>query len=415
MSATHYQRKTCRLCGSRNLDIALHYVPTPPADAYVPNEMRDVVQEVYPLDLYLCEDCGFSQLCDVIRADSIYVDYIYETKSSLGLVDHFQRYANTVLDHIKPPPGSLVVDLGSNDGTLLRFFKDRGMKVLGVDPAREIALDATKSGVETLPEFFTAKLSRQIRQQWGSATIVTANNIFANVDELGEFTDSVRTLLSPDGVFVFESYYLGDLIKNMVFDFIYHEHLSSFSVAPLVGFFRRHGMELIDAQRIPTKGGSLRYTVQLAGGGRAVSSNVAELLAQEDRDGLGRMDTFKAFAAKIDSAKEQLRALLSKLKSEGKTIAGYGASATTTTLIYHFGLGDFLSYMVDEYSRKQNVLSPGLHLPVLPPQTLIDRKTDYVVIIAWRYVQPILEKNRAYREQGGRFIVPLPVLEIIGL
>jgi SAM-dependent methyltransferase len=393
--------------------MALHYTATPPADAYVSLEYRDVVQEVYPLALYLCHDCGFSQVCDVIRADSIYVDYIYETKSSLGLVDHFQRYADAVLNRIKPQPGALIVDLGSNDGTLLRSFKERGMTVLGVDPAREIAHAATVSGIETLPEFFTAELSRRIRRERGAVTIVTANNIFANVDELGEFTENIRTLLSPDGVFIFESYYLSDLIENMVFDFIYHEHLSSFSVTPLVSFFRRHGMELIDAHRVPTKGGSLHYTAQLAGGPRPISATVGELVVEEARRGLGRIETFKAFAARIDFAKEQLLALLGKLKGEGKTIAGYGAAATTTTLIYHFELGNYLDYLVDEYSRKQNVLSPGLHLPVLPPQVLIDRKTDYVVILAWRYVQPILEKNRAYRDQGGRFIVPLPNLQMI--
>jgi SAM-dependent methyltransferase len=413
MSTTHYFRDTCRLCCSRNLEIALHYVPTPPADAYVPYEAANIVQEVYPLDLYLCHDCGFSQVSDVIRADSIYVDYIYETKSSLGLVDHFKRYAAAVIDQYNPPPGALVIDLGSNDGTLLRFFKERGMTVLGVDPARDIALEATKAGLETLPEFFTAQLSHRIRAERGPATIITANNIYANVDELGDFTDSIRDLLAPDGVFVFESYYLSDLIKNMVFDFIYHEHLSSFSVKPLAGFFQRHGMELINAQRVPTKGGSLRYTAQLAGGPRPVSPRVAELIADEERDGIGRIETFKAFAARIETAKQELRGLLTKLKQEGKTIAGYGAAATTTTLIYHFGLGDFLSFMVDEYARKQHVLSPGLHLPVLPPQALIDRKADYALIIAWRYVNPILEKNKAYRDQGGRFIVPLPTVEVV--
>ena len=158
MAATHYRRDTCRLCGSRNLEIVLHYEPTPPADAYLPANQGHIVQESYPLDLYLCQDCGFSQLCDVLRANSIYVDYIYETKSSLGLVDHFRRYANSVLDRIQPPRGALVVDLGSNDGTLLRPFKERGMNVLGVDPAREIAHDATASGIETWPEFFTADL-----------------------------------------------------------------------------------------------------------------------------------------------------------------------------------------------------------------------------------------------------------------
>ena len=409
----HYRRDTCRLCGSRKLDVALHYTPTPLADAYVPAKEGEVVQAVYPLDLYLCRDCGFTQLCDIVRADSIYVDYIYETKSSLGLVDHFRSYADDILGRVMPPRGSLVVDIGSNDGTLLRRCKERGMAVLGVDPAHDIARSATASGIETLPEFFTVELSRRIRRDRGAATIVTANNIFANVDDLDEFTDAARTLLGPDGVFVIESSYLGDLIENKIFDFIYHEHLSSFRVAPLVPFFRRHGMELMHVQRVPTKGGSLRYTIQLASGRRPVTAAVAELLAEENRRGLDRLETFKAFAADIAALKDQLHALLDRLVKENKTVAGYGASATSTTFIYELGLGQYLSYLVDEYPRKQNTLSPGLHLPVLPPQTLIDRKTDYVLVLAWRYIEPILSKNQAYRNNGGRFILPLPKLQVI--
>jgi SAM-dependent methyltransferase len=411
--ATYHHRDTCRLCGSRDLEVALHYVPTPPADAYVPVDHAHVRQDVYPLDLYLCRTCGFAQLCDVIKADSIYVDYIYETKSSLGLVDHFQRYANAVIDRLKPPNGELVVDLGSNDGTLLKAFKKRGMRVFGVDPAREIALAATQAGIETVPTFFDADVSRQIRERQGPATIITANNIFANVDDLDEFTNNIRSLLSGDGVFIFESYYLGDLIDNMVFDFIYHEHLSSFSVTPLIGFFSRHGMELIDVERVPTKGGSLRYTVQLVGGPRPVSPRVNEFLRKERQRGLSKIQTFDTFAERIGAAKEDVVNLLGTLKNEGKSIAGYGASATTTTLIYHFGLGFYLDYLVDEYSRKQNVLSPGLHLPVLPPQALVERATDYAIIMAWRYFQPIVEKNQVFRDRGGHFIVPLPKLTII--
>jgi hypothetical protein len=199
----------------------------------------------------------------------------------------------------------------------------------------------------------------------------------------------------------------------MVFDFIYHEHLSSFSVTPLVYFFRRHGMELIDAERVPTKGGSLRYTIQLSGGPRKVSKAVDDLLAEEERKGLARIDTFRAFSARIEAAKKELRGLLDKLKTEGKTIAGYGASATTTTLVYHFGLGDYLDYLVDEYARKQNTLMPGLHLPVLGPDAMMERNTDYAVIIAWRYVEPIINKNKAFRDRGGKFIVPLPDLRVI--
>ncbi|MGB7542992.1 MAG: class I SAM-dependent methyltransferase [Burkholderiales bacterium] len=412
-SASAHKRDTCRLCEGRNLELALPLTPTPLADSYVPAKLLDKAQEVYPLDLYLCRDCGHVQLLDVVHPEVIYYDYIYETKSSLGLVEHFRQYADEVLARVKPPQGALVVDLGSNDGSLLGFFKQRGMRVLGIDPAREIARRATEVGIETLPELYTRELARKLRSERGAAAIVTANNLFANVDELGSFTDAIRDLLAPDGVFIFESFYLVDWIQHMVFDFTYHEHLSYFSAKPLAKFFQRHGMELIDALRVPTKGGSVRYTVQLAGGPRPVSPSVKKLMDLETTVGSDHIKTFRAFTKKIDAAKEQLAALLRDLKAQGKTVAGYGASATTTTLVYHFGLAPSLQFMVDDYAAKQNLFSPGDHIPVLAPEELYRRKPDYVLVLAWRYFEPIVKKHQAYLKQGGHFIVPLPELKVI--
>lgn len=413
MSENAYRRDNCRLCGGRELELVLTLAPTPLADAYVPAGRVNQPQASYPLDLYLCRRCGFSQLLDVVQPREIYTDYIYETISSLGLVEHFRRYAADVVQRVQPNGGSLVVDVGSNDGTLLRGFQALGMKVLGVDPAREIARRATAAGVETLPEFLTAKLADQIRSQRGPAAVVTANNVIANVDDLDEVVAAIRKLLAPDGVFVFESFYVGDLIRNMVFDFIYHEHISSFSVKPVELFFLRHGMELIDVQRVPTKGGSLRYTIQLAGGPRRVSPVIEELKTEEAEQGLHCPETFKAFNDKIESAKAAVLSLLRRLKHEGRTIAGYGASATTTTLIYHFELGNFIEYIVDDYSAKQNLFSPGLHIPVLPPEAIHERKPDYVVIFAWRYYEPIVKKNPRFLSDGGHFVVPMPELRIL--
>ncbi|MBU1932047.1 class I SAM-dependent methyltransferase [Patescibacteria group bacterium] len=413
MTDSVYRRDNCRLCGSRSLENVLPLAPTPLADAYVSSTHLREVQQIYPLDLYLCKDCGFAQLLDIVIPHVIYLDYIYETVSSLGLVDHFRRYADDVVAIIKPPQKALVVDIGSNDGSLLRFFKKHGMCVLGVDPAREIARRATAAGIETLPEFFNQALVRKIKKEHGSASIVTANNLYANVDDLDALTTAICDLLTPDGVFIFESFYLMDWMQNMVFDFTYHEHLSYFSVKPLASFFRRHGMELIDVKRVPTKGGSARYTIQRAGGPRPVSPAVAELIALETKLGLQRADAFKSFAARIDNAKKQLLDLINSLQKQGKTIAGYGASATTTTLIYHFELGDKLRFIADDYETKQNLYSPGYHIPVLTPQSLYERKPDYVLILAWRYAEPIIKKHKAFLEQGGKFIVPLPDLRIV--
>ena len=412
-SQKNYRRQTCRLCDSRDLELVLELTPTPLADAYVPPERAGEVQETYPLDLFLCRRCGLSQLLDVIHPEEIYLDYIYETASSLGLAEHFQRYADEAVRRINPSKGSLAVDLGSNDGILLKAFKHHGLRVLGVEPAKRIAQQATAAGLETVPSFFTAQLGRQIRAERGPASIITTNNLFANIDELADFTSGVRDLLAPDGVYIFESFYLADWMEHLVFDFTYHEHLSYFSVKPLEAFFRHLGMELIDVQRIPTKGGSLRYTAQRADGPRPVAPAVAELLALEERLGLHRPEAFRAYAAQIDRAKQELWKLLGKLTGQGKTIIGYGASATTTTLVYHFNLGSVLSVMVDDNPSKVGLRSPGLHIPVLPSQAIEDRKPDYVLILAWRYVEPIIKKHEAFLRQGGRFIVPLPELRVI--
>lgn len=413
MNRVIFRRDTCRLCGSRNPTLVLQLAPSPIGDAYVPVEQLDRVQEVYPIDLFLCRSCGLSQLLDVIAPEILYGDYIYLTSSSLGLVEHFQQYADEVLRRFKAPEGALVVDIGSNDGTLLRFFQNHGMRVLGIDPAQEIAWKATEAGIETLADFFTPALARQIRQERGPATIITANNVLANIDDLTAVTEGIRDLLAADGVFVFESFYLVDLLRNMVFDFIYHEHLSAFAVKPLQSFFRRHGLELIDALHVPTKGGSLRYTVQHAGGPWPVSPSITKLIELEINAGLYRPETFKDFAAKVDALKTQTLDLLHDLKAQGKTIAGYGASITGTTLIYHFGLGDMLDFITDDNPAKHNLFSPGLHIPVFSSQALYERKPDYVLVLAWRYAEPIIKKHQAFLEQGRHFIVPLPKVQVM--
>ena len=413
MSDVAYRRADCRLCHGTRLELALSLTPTPPADAYVPPSRADESQPVFPIDMYLCRECGFLQLLDVVRPESIYGDYLYETSSSLGLVEHFDGYAQEVVDRIAPPPGSLVVDVGSNDGSLLRSFRARGLSILGIDPASEIAHRATESGIETLPEFFSVELARRIRDERGAATIITANNVVANIDDLDEVARAVRELLAPDGVFVFESFYLGDLVRNMVFDFFYHEHLSAFAVMPLERFFPRHGLELIDALRVPTKGGSLRYTVQLEGGPRSRADAVDEFRDEERRQGLASPDLYAEFDAKIDRTRSEVAELVHRLKRDGATIAGYGASATTTTLAYHFGLGDLVDYIFDDYPAKQGLLSPGLHIPVVPSDELYERRPDAVIVFAWRYHEPIARKHSRFLAEGGRFIVPMPELRVL--
>jgi SAM-dependent methyltransferase len=411
IAAVH--RTTCRLCGSADVDVALPLAATPPADAYVPAAKTTEVQERFGLDLYLCRACGHAQLLDVVDPKVLFSDYLYVTTSSPGLVEHFRKYADAVFGYAGSPAGGLVVDIGSNDGTLLGFFRDKGMRVLGVDAADNVARRATASGIETVSGFFTVELGSTLRRARGAAALVTANNVFAHADDLGDVADGVRALLADDGLFVFEVSYLRDLVQGKVFDYIYHEHLCYHSVRPLQQFLAAHGLHLVEVERIATKGGSLRCFAQPAGGPRAVSPSVARLIAEEDELGLQRLQTFKQLDAEISVEKSHLQALLGELRAAGKTVAGYGASATVTTLLYQFDLGSSIDFIVDDNVARQGLFSPGLHIPVLAPAVLYERKPDYVVILAWRFADLVVKQHQRYLDQGGRFIVPLPALRIL--
>ena len=407
------RRNNCRLCGSGNLALVVPLAPSPLADAYVNASHINEVQEVIPLNLFLCQECGHAQLLDVANPEVIYCDYIYETTSSLGLVDHFRKYADEAVDLFNPPKGSLVIDIGSNTGDLLKFFKNFGLRVLGIDPARKIAEKATSEGIETIPEFFNQSLVDKIISKYGPAAIVTANNVFAHADDMSGMVKGISNLLADNGVFIFEASYLVDKIQKMLFDLIYHEHLSYHSVKPLVKFFGRHGMELFEVKRNSSKGGTIRGFAQKLNGPHKVSVSVEELLRLETNMGIDRPEVFKAFTSQIDGLKQEVRALMKDLQANNKTIIGYGASATTTTLIYHFGLNAFLTSIVDDYPAKQNLFSPGKHIPVLSPQILYSQPPDYVVILAWRYAEPIIKKHQAFLDRGGHFIIPLPKVEVI--
>jgi len=392
----------------------MHVASTPVGDDFIPSERLDKVQNEYPLELFFCNDCNLIQVAGVIEPEIIYGEYLYETSISLGLTEHFETYAENVLRRLRPADGALVIDIGSNDGSLLRCFQNRGMRVLGIEPAHEIARRVTESGIETIPHFFTAHLAREIRNEKGPATIVTANNVLANVDNLIDMTEGIRELLAPDGVFVFETGYLVDLIQNTVLDNIYHEHLCYFSVKPLEKFFNSLGLEFMEVERVPTKGGSIRGIIQLAGGPRRISPSVSGLISLETELGFDRMAPFRAFVSRTEAIKQQLSELLNGLNDQDKAIAGYGASVGLTTLIYYFDIGDIIKTLYDDNPIKHNLYSPGYHIPVLSSEIIYKQNPDYVLLLAWRYAKHIINKHREYLDQGGQFILPFPIVETVG-
>ena len=394
MKEVIHRRDDCRACGSGMLELVLSLKPTPIGDAYISPDRKDIHQPSYPIDLYMCAQCGLAQIRDVIDPDVLYGEYIYVTSSSMGLAEHFREYAATVVARSRLSAQSLVVDVGSNDGTLLKAFQAMGMSVLGIEPAPHIAEKANAGGVKTIDSFFTPELAKNIVSEHGHAKLVTANNVFANIDDLNSWVEAVNLLLADDGVFVLESCYLADLVQNLVFDFIYHEHLSALSVKPIQALFRRVGLQLVGVQRVATKGGSLRYFIQRPQGPVGNDGSVSEFAALEERIGLYNKETFVSFAKTIDGLRDKTVSFLDRAIKEGKSVAGFGASITCTTLIYHFEIGRHLDYLVDDNTAKQGLLSPGLHLPVYPTSVLCERMPDYVVILAWRFAEPFMRKNR---------------------
>lgn len=416
MSATEplcRRRPDCRLCGGRELTRVLELTPTPPANAFVPEGERGRPQQAFPLDVFFCETCHHVQLLDVVSPELLFGHYVYVSGTSPVFVRHFETYARQIMADYALPEGALVVDVGSNDGTLLRFFKEGGMRVLGIDPAAEIAAAATAAGIPTHHGFFTPDLARRLKAEHGPAAVVTANNVFAHIDDLSGVVEGVKALLADDGVFVFEVSYLQDVFVNTLFDTIYHEHLSYHSVEPLVTFFGRLGMELCDAVRVDTHGGSLRG-VACRKGARPVSPNVAERIAEERGLGLDRSQTLKAFARQIRAVGDELGGLLREYKAQGLRIAAYGAPAKATTLMYHFGIGpELVDFIVDDSPLKIGLYSPGMHLPVISSEEMYRRKPDVLVVLAWNFADPIIARNHAFIEGGGRFVVPLPRVRVV--
>lgn len=405
------RRTECRLCDGTTLTELFKLTPTPPANAFVKSAEP---QQTFPLDLFYCNCCGHVQLLDVVDPSVLFENYVYVSGTSPVFVKHFQDYADAAIKEFGLPPGSFVVDIGSNDGTFLQFFQDEGLRVLGIDPAVKIAEAANERGIETMVGFFTPLLAEQIRASRGPAAAVFANNVFAHVDDLAGLTRGVAELLAPDGLFCFEVSYLADVVEKTLFDTIYHEHLAYHAVTPLVRFLDRCGLELIGASRVPSHGGSLRGVAQLKGGPRAIGPSVSEFLELEQRLGLLRPDTFRRFFKNVEARKIELRALLGKLKDRGCRIAGFGAPAKATTLMHHFALGpETFDFIVDDSPWKQGLLTPGLHVPVLPPSAIAEKRPDYLLVLAWNFAESIIAKNEAFRAAGGKFIVPLPKVKVV--
>jgi len=407
-------RETCRLCDSRNVELVVKLEPIPLSENYSADSETGKRAARFPVDLYMCADCGHVQQLDVVDSSGLWENYTYYSGEAKGMPEHFNEVAGKILKAHQPPAGSLVVDIGSNDGSLLKPFKKVGYRVLGIDPAKEIARLATEAGIRTIPELMSLELARKVRQEQGPAHVVCMFNAFAHADNMGEIAESIRTLLAPDGVFVFEAQYLLDIIDRVLIASIFHEHMSHHSVKPLVGFLDRYGMELIDVERVPIQHGSLIGTVQLKGGKRTVGDSVRQLLDLEAKRGLDKLNTLRKFGEQVRQLKEQTTRLAQRWKLQKLSVAGYGAARSGPTLISQLGLGGVIDYIVDDHPQKVGKYSSGDGIVIVPTAELYRRMPEFTVILAWVHAQKIIERNRAYLDQGGHFVVLCPETRVVG-
>jgi len=387
--------------------------PTPLANAFIQDTQLEMEQPIFPLELFFCKECSHLQLSLVVNPEILFRDYLYVSGTSKSFTAHFQEYADYCIGRFTITSNDLVVDIGSNDGTFLSFFKTKNIDVLGIDPARSIAAEAIKNGVETWPEFFTQTTVEQIKKKKQPAKLVSANNMFAHADNLGAIAESIGSLLAPDGVFIFEVSYLGAIYEDTLFDTIYHEHLAYHSILPLDLFFKSKNMDLFAVERIKSHGGSIRGMVQLSDGPYKADGSVQSLINYEIQLALNNPQTWVQFGKNIDLLRNQLTKLLSRLKNEGNSIAGYGAAAKATTLMYHFNIGqNIIDFLIDDSPLKQGLYSPGLHIPVEASQAIYEKKPDYILILAWNFASQIMNSHQEYSDRGGKFISPLPEVKV---
>lgn len=412
MNELVHVRRTCRLCGSARIvkTVPLAQVPivSPNVDLEATTDERPMTHVMAPLDNYLCQDCGLIQLMHVVDPNLIYSKYLYRTSISRGLPEHFADLCATVVERLGLKSGDLVVEFGSNDGTLLSFFKRRGIRVQGVDPAGLIAAEAARNGIPTLPEFFGVGIAQSICRDHGKARAIIANNAMANIDDLDEIFSAVATLLAPDGAFVFETQYGLDVFESALLDVIYHEHISTFSVQPVSRGVQRHGLVVFDAERITTKGGSIRFWLQHGNASRPVAHRVSELIDLEQRTGLYDLAYYRRFSEKIERNKAALHRMIDQVRRAGGVVGGYGTSVGCAALIHQFELEGRLDVLFDDAPFKERLTGPGYDLPVLKGMDVCEKKPALVVVLAWRYAKPIIEKHGMYVGRGGRFVVPLP-------
>lgn len=401
----------CRGCGSAQTSTVMSYGDMPLANALIPAEALDEEEQKWPLDLAICHDCFLLQILQSLSPELLFRTYLYFSSFSDTMLAHAERLVRHVLESALLPDDGLVVEIASNDGYLLQYYKEAGKRVLGVEPALNIAATANQKGISTIAEFFDARLAKTIREEHGPASVVHAHNVLAHVADPCSFIGAMATLMEG-GCGIIEVPYVRNLIENREFDTVYHEHLSYFSLASLQQIVTRAGLHITDVETMAIHGGSLR--IEIRASDELIRPSVGKLLQQEQSWGGDRISTYLELEDRAETVRKRLRELVSGLKGRGHSVAAYGASAKGSTLLNYCGIGrESIDFVADRSRHKQGLYTPGTKIPVLPPETLLAERPDYVLLLAWNFADEILAQQLEYRELGGRFIIPVPDPQIV--
>lgn len=413
----HYD--TCRFCFHRLSEPVINLGLMPLAGGFLKSNTKETFrkEKFYPLELIFCKNCFLLQTNNVIDKDTLFKDYFYHSSAIQTLVDYFQTNVEDIKKKFPNPSKSFIVEIGCNDASFIKSLIKNGYKALGIDPATNIVKPLIEKRIPILNDYFSQKLAKKIIENHGKADAIYSFNTLAHIENMHDVVKGIKLLLKKDGILAFQVHYLGSLVKETQYDMIYHEHQYYYSLLYLMNFFKKYNMEIFDIKFAKLHGGSIMYYVQNRKSGiNTVSKKVLKLVKKEKTQGLDNAETFYDLSKKIKKQKKMLINLLTDFKNKKKKVAGYGASGRATVIMNYCGIDkNYLDYMVDDSPAKQYIYTPGTHLKIYPSSKLLKNKPNYILLFAWSFIHEIRQKNINYLKYKGKFIIPLPKVEIINL